>query len=472
MHKSTQAVVAELSSAREAHDQPLEGPWVKTTLPGPRSSYLLARQGRLESNARSYPRKLPIAIRRGAGSYVEDVDGNVFIDFLTGAGAVALGHSHPEVVEAVQEQLPLLSHALDLPTEIKDEFTSAQLAKLPAEMRERTKIQFCGPAGADAVDAALKLCKTATGRSDVVSFHGSFHGSTHSTMAISGMLAQREKVRNTMPGVHFFPYPYGLRCALPGDPETVGSRCAEYLERTLKDPFGGIPLPAAVILEVVQGEGGVVPAPTDFMQAVRRITRELDVPLIVDEVQSGCGRTGTWFAFEQHGIVPDVIIASKAIGGIGMPLAVILYDASLDVWTGGAHTGTFRGNQLAFAAALAAGRIIDRDDVLRNVRILGERTLEFLDQLVRDYAFLGEARGSGLMLGVEVVNPATGAPDGETAIALQRALLERGLIVELGGRDDAVVRLLPPLNVSSVTLDQALGILRQGVEVVCEPLLA
>jgi diaminobutyrate-2-oxoglutarate transaminase len=457
--KSTEAAVVRLSTAREDREVPLERPWIETPLPGPRSSYLLARQAQAESNARSYPRKLPIAIRRGAGSYVEDVDGNVFIDFLTGAGAVGLGHSHPEVVEAVQEQLPLLAHGLDLPTEIKNEFISQQLAKLPEEMRRRTKIQFCGPAGADAVDAALKLCKTATGRSDVVSFQGSFHGSTHSTMAISGMLAQREKVRNTMPGVHFFPYPYGLRCSLSGDRETVGARCADYLERTLKDPFGGVPRPAAVILEVVQGEGGVVPAPTDFMRRVRAVTRELEIPLIVDEVQSGCGRTGTWFAFEQHGIVPDVIIASKAIGGIGMPLAVIFYDASLDVWEGGAHTGTFRGNQLAFAASVAACRIIDRDGILESVRELGDYARAGLEQIVREREIAAEARSSGLMLGVEVVDPATGEPDSALARTIHRGALDRGLILELGGRGDAVVRLLPPLNVSRETLDQALEIL-------------
>jgi diaminobutyrate-2-oxoglutarate transaminase len=462
--RSTEAVVTQLDSARGATELPLQRPWVRTSLPGPGSRELLARQAQHESNARSYPRKLPIAIRRGAGSYVEDVDGNVFIDFLTGAGAVALGHSHPEVVEAVGQQLPLLSHALDLPTEIKDEFVSAQLAKLPEQMRERTKIQFCGPAGADAVDAALKLCKTATGRSDVVSFQGSFHGSTHSTMAISGMLAQRERVRNTMPGVHFFPYPYGLRCALPGDPETVGSRCAEYLERTLKDPLGGIPRPAAVILEVVQGEGGVIPAPTDFMQRVRRVTRELEIPLIVDEVQSGCGRSGTWFAFEQHGIVPDVIVASKAIGGIGMPLAVILYDASLDVWSGGAHTGTFRGNQLAFAASVAACRIIDRDGIIDSARRLGAYARARLDEIVREREIAIEARNSGLMLGIEVADPATGEPASELARAVHAGALRRGLILELGGRDDAVVRMLPPINVSRTTLDQALEILGAAFE--------
>jgi diaminobutyrate-2-oxoglutarate transaminase len=446
------------TSSPSAH---LQQPRVRTALPGPGSAKLLARQNERESNARTYPRRLTIAPRRGVGSYIEDVDGNVFIDFLTGAGVLSLGHSHPEVLEAVARQLPLLTHGLDFPTEIKDEFISAQLAMLPAEMQARTKIGFCGPTGANAVEAALKLCKIATGRSEIVAFQGSFHGSTHGAMAVSSLVSQREGVANVMPGVHFFPYPYPLRGSLGG--EQSGARCLEYFERTLRDPLSGITPPAAVIIEVVQGEGGVIPAPTDFLMGVRRVTRELDIPLIVDEVQCGCGRSGTWFAFEQHGITPDVIVASKALGGIGMPIALILYDERLDVWNPGAHIGTFRGNQLAFAGGVAALEIINRDRILDHVRELGAYALATLEELAHEHAIVAEARGSGLMLGIEFATPATGEPDPAVAIAVQRAALERGLIVERGGRHDAVIRLLPPLNVTRRTLDQALGILSDAV---------
>jgi len=441
----------------------LTEPVIRTPVPGPRSARLLDRQDTYESNARTYPRRLPIAIRRAQGSFVEDLDGNVFIDFLTGAGVMSLGHGHPEVVAAAERQLPVLVHGLDFPTEIKDEFVEFQLSQLPAEMRERTKIHFCGPTGANAVDAALKLCKTATGRAEIVAFQGSFHGSTHSAMSITGSVSQRAPVANGMPGVHFFPYPYALRCSLQGDRDSVGSRCLEYLERSLTDPLGGVCLPAAVILEIVQGEGGVIPAPTDFVQGVRRLTLELGIPMIVDEVQSGCGRTGTWFAFEQHGIIPDVIVASKALSGLGTPVAIILYNKDLDVWHPGAHTGTFRGNQLAFAAGVAAGRVFERDGILENVRTLGDLALADLERLVQEHEIAGEARGCGLMLGLELIDPTTGAPNGEAAVALQRAVLGRGLIVELGGREDAVVRLLPPLNVSRETLNRALEILRDGL---------
>ena len=433
-------------------------PSVRTSVPGPLSTRLLERQEQRESSVRTYPRGLPIAIKRGVGSYVEDLDGNVFVDFLTGAGAVPLGHSHPEVLEAIARQLPLLTHGLDFPTEIRDEFISTQLSLLPEGMRSDMRIEFCGPSGADAVDAALKLCKTATGRSEIVTFQGAFHGCSHAAMTITGLVAQKEHVAGRVPGVHFFPYPYPLRCALGAGSES-GKRCLEYLERSLRDPLGGIPKPAAVIVEMVQGEGGVIPAPRDFVQGLRRVTRELEIPLIVDEVQTGGGRTGTWFAFEQHDIEPDVIVASKAIGGMGMPIAIVLHHKSLDAFAPGAHTGTFRGNQLAFAAGAASARIIQRDGILDHVTEMGAYAFELLEGFVRDHEIVGEARGSGLMLGFELVQPGTGEPNTKAAKAVQRGAIERGLIVELGGRGDGVVRLLPALNVSRDTLEQAFAIL-------------
>lgn len=447
-----------------------ESPSVRTSLPGPRSARLLERQNSRESNARTYPRRLPLAVARASGSYLEDLDGNVFIDFLNGAGSLPLGHSHPEVLAAVERQLPLFTHGLDFPTEIRDEFISAQLAMLPAEMQGRTRIGFCGPTGANAVEAALKLCKTATGRSDIVAFQGGYHGGSHGAMAVSSLVSQKERVGNQMPGVHFFPFPYELRSPLGGDPATLGGRCAEYLERSLRDPIGGIPLPAAVILEVIQGEGGVIPASTPFLRGVRETTRELGIPLIVDEIQSGCGRSGNWFAFEEHGFTPDVIVSSKALGGMGMPVAVIMYDDSLDAWSAGAHTGTFRGNQAAFAAGLAALRVIQRDGILENAREAGAIALAELQALANEFEGVAEARGAGLMLGLEMADPETGEPDHLAAAVAQHAALERGLVLELGGREDAVLRMLPALNVTRRTLDQALGILREAITVsaVCQ----
>ncbi|QDL68749.1 diaminobutyrate--2-oxoglutarate transaminase [Streptomyces malaysiensis subsp. malaysiensis] len=436
---------------------PRMAPHVSGDLPGPRSAALLAHQERWESGARTYPRHLPIALAEGSGSFVRDVDGNVFIDFLAGAGVLALGHNHPELVRAVERQLGSLTHGLDFPTPAKDAFAEAQLSMLSPERRNHTRLHFCGPTGANAVEAAVKLCKIATGRGDIISFQGAFHGSTHATMALSGLVSQKAPVRDGMPGVHFFPYTADGRA--PDDRSKSG---ADLLEQALRDSNGGITPPAAVIMEMVQGEGGNNVARADFVRKVRQVTRSLGIPLIVDEVQTGCGRTGTWFAYESYGIEPDVIVASKALSGIGLPVALILYDAALDTWAPGAHIGTFRGNQLAFAAGVEAIRVIRRDDILGNVRRRGAQLADRLGRLTH-VPWVREVRGRGLMWGIELADPRNGRPASSVAAAVQRHALRHGLIVERGGRDDAVVRLLPPLNVTAEVMDMACSILTAAV---------
>ncbi|SNX62585.1 diaminobutyrate aminotransferase [Streptomyces sp. TLI_55] len=439
------------------------GPYVSGTLPGPRSAELLDRQAARESNSRSYPRKLPIAIRRGKGSYVEDLDGNVFLDFLSGAGVLSLGHNHPEPLAAAHRQLDEFVHGLDFPTPIKDEFTELTIGMLPAPMRERTRIHFCGPTGANAVDAALKLCKTATGREEIITFQGGFHGATMAAMSVTGLVEQKEPVRGRMPGVHFFPYSNCHSCPLGLKRESCEVNCATFLERALTDVNGGITLPAAVIMELVQGEGGVIPADVEFVRRVREVTKRLGIPMIVDEVQSGCGRTGTWFAFEQYGIEPDVVCASKALSGMGLPAAVILYDGKLDAWAPGAHTGTFRGNQPAFAAAVATMKVVERDRVLENVRARAEQLMVHLQGLRGISPYVADVRGLGLMTGVELNDPVTGRPATQLAKRVQWEAVSRGLILELGGRDDCVVRMLPPLNCSEQEIDIAGRILREAL---------
>jgi len=300
----------------------------------------------------------------------------------------------------------------------------------------------------------------------VISFQGGFHGTNHAAMALSGLVANKAPVPGGVPGVHFFPYSSCNRCPVGLTPSTCATNCVHLLERALQDPNGGIPLPAAVVLELVQGEGGVVAAHPDFVRRLRALTRKLDIPLVVDEVQTGCGRTGTWFAFEQYGIEPDVIVASKALSGIGAPVAIIIYDQRLDVWAPGAHTGTFRGNQLAFAAGAETIRIFHRDDVLGNVRRRGEQIARALSSLTH-HRWVRDVRGRGLMWGIELADPTDGRPAGELAAQVQARALRRGLIVELGGREDCVVRMLPPLNVTAQVVDTACAILLDVLEECC-----
>ncbi len=434
------------------------------SLPGPRSAALLQRQAEHESNARSYPRNLPFAIARGEGSFLVDVDGNSYVDFLMGAGVLPLGHSHPELVDVAGRQLGVFAHGLDMPTEVKDEFTAVHLGLLPDAMRaDGYKIHFCGPTGANTVDAAIKLAKTATGRREIMAFRGGFHGTTHLAMSLTGLLDQREPVANTVPGVHFATYSHCSRCPVGLERSTCQVNCAATIETQLRDVNGGMLPPAAVILELVQGEGGVIPAEPEFVHRVAAAAREAGALLIVDEVQTGCGRTGTWLAFEQYGIEPDIICLSKALSGIGTPLGIIIYRSELDTWAPGAHTGTFRGNQLGFAAGIETVRIFERDDILDNVQRRAAQVRRIFEPL-EALPHVRQVRGLGLMWGIELQDPETGAPEGSLARIVQRRAVERGLIVERGGRQDCVVRILPALNVTAEVIDAACGLLAELVE--------
>ncbi|HEX2035961.1 MAG TPA: diaminobutyrate--2-oxoglutarate transaminase [Chloroflexota bacterium] len=416
----------------------------------------LARQALRESAARTYPRHLPLVIARARGIYVTAVDGTTYLDCLAGAGTLALGHNHPVVIEAMRALLdrgaPL--HTLDLATPVKDEFVETLMGCLPRELAEGGRIQFCGPAGTDAVEAALKLVKTASGRRGVLAFGGAYHGMTHGSLAVTGNVAVKAPLGGLVPEVHFLPYPYAYRCPF-GIGGEAGTRVgAQYVERLLEDPESGIVPPAALILEVVQGEGGAIPAPDRWLREMRRLTARHGVLLVVDEVQTGVGRTGAMWAVEHSGISPDVMVLSKAIGG-GLPLAVVVYRGALDRWKPGAHAGTFRGNQLAMAAGVATLRYVLAHDLPRHAAAMGERLLRRLRDVQRDTGCIGEVRGRGLMLGVEIVDAEAGADHlgsrpghPELARAIQAECLRRGLIVELGGRHSAVVRFLPPLVVT------------------------
>jgi diaminobutyrate-2-oxoglutarate transaminase len=436
---------------------------VDLSVPGPNAQVLLNSQAHNESNARTYPRKLPVAIAHASGSHVTDVDGRTYIDFLSGAGVLALGHNHPELVAAARDQLTRLTHGLDFPTPVREEFKRRQLGMLPARWRDDMRIHFCGPTGGDAVEAAIKLCKKSTGRGGVVAFQGSYHGSTQGAMSLTSEWAPKDGLHNLLPGVHFAPYGYCHRCPLGMAPDSCATNCAQLLVNTINDTHGGVPKPAAIIMELVQGEGGAIPAPVDFVRRIAAMARAHGIPLIIDEVQTGCGRTGTWFAFEQYGIQPDVIVASKGLSGLGLPVSIIMYHRKLDTWGPGSHIGTFRGNNLAFASANAYLDVLERENVLENVQSEGAHLISELTKL-RTSPLISDVRGLGLMLGIEMAGwPAASVSAHEVAIRLQRQALRRGLILEIGGREDRVVRLLPPLNLSRRTADDALAIIRDSL---------
>lgn len=436
------------------------------------NQYFLERQDVYESSARSYPREFPFAIAKAKGSWVEDVEGKRYLDFLCGAGTLALGHNDDEVnqaiIDLIKSDAPL--HALDLMTPAKDRFVETLFSILPEEFSKNAKVQFCSPSGTDAVDAAIKLCKTYTGRGSVIAFTGGYHGMGHGAMALTGNCKAKNKVQNVMPGVQFMPYPYSYRCPMGLGGEAGTKACIAYLERLLKDPESGVTKPAAVILEPIQGEGGVIPAPVEFLQAVRRITKELDIPMICDEIQCGMGRSGKMFAFEYAGIVPDVVLISKAVGG-NLPMSVVVYDKRLDVWTTGAHAGTFRGNQMAMVAGTVAMKRLSDPKFLADVARKGEIVMSRLQSLQKEVSILGDVRGKGLMVGMEFVDPngpvdlmGHPLPSGEILTRVQRICFANGLIIENGGRYGSVLRVLCALNITDEDLDLGLSIIEKAVK--------
>lgn len=436
------------------------------------NQYYIERQNDFESSARSYPRKFPFALKKAKGSWVEDVEGNRYLDFLCGAGTLALGHNNDEVnramIELIESDAPL--HTLDLTTPVKDRFVQTILDNLPGDLKDNARIQFCSPSGTDATDAAIKLCKTATGRSTVIAFSGGYHGMGHGALALTGNLNAKNHVANLMPGVQFMPVPYSYRCPFGLGGQAGIDACCAYFERMLKNPECGVTRPAAVIIEAIQGEGGVIPVPEKFLQTVRRVTAELDIPMICDEIQCGMGRSGRLFAFEYAGITPDVILASKAIGG-SQPMAVVIYNKKLDKWTAGAHAGTFRGNQLAMAAGTVVLETVTKKEFLDEVVSKGEYIRQHIEKLQKEVSIIGDVRGKGLMLGIEFIDPNAEkdlmghpAASGEIAARVQHLCFENRLVMEKGGRNGSVMRCLCALNVTREDIDTMLSVFDRVVK--------
>ncbi|EGR0709457.1 TPA: pyridoxal phosphate-dependent class III aminotransferase [Vibrio alginolyticus] len=432
---------------------------------------VLIDQAEHESEVRSYPRRLPIAIKQAFGCLVEDTRGQIFLDCLAGAGTLALGYNHPEINQALKEQLDsgLPYQTLDIATSAKTTFIQSVKSFLPQELSENSVIQFCGPSGADAVEAAIKLAKQTTGRNTMFAFRGAYHGMTNGTMGMMGNLGTKARRTGLMSDVHFMPFPYNLRCpfGLGGDEGAKAS--IRYIDRLLNDDESGIMKPAAIIVEPVQGEGGVVPAPAFWLRELRRICDEHGILLIFDEIQCGVGKTGYNFAFEESGIVPDILCLSKAIGG-GLPMSLLVINKQHDTWKPGEHTGTFRGNQLAMVSGAKALEIIQRDNLVEHANIAGQYLRYGLESIQKRVNCIAEVRGKGLMLGVEIKTPngelnKFGEPqaDSELTLSIQRAALERGLIVEKGGREGAVIRFLPPLIISFEQIDFALRVFEDAI---------
>jgi len=438
-----------------------DAPLIKVTPPGPRSKEYLDYQSSHESSAVSYPKGMPMALRRARGATVEDVDGNIYIDFFAGAGVMSVGHSNPQVIEAIKKQLGELTHALDFPHPSRKALVEALLGVLPQGL---SRVLFGGPTGSDAVESAVKLAKRNTGRYPLIAFQGSYHGMTAGALSLSSGVYFKEDFLPLLPEVHFVPYAYCYRCALGKNPESCDLDCAGYLDYILEDPHSGVGKPAAVVVESIQGEGGSIVPPEQFIPRIREICDRHEVLMIDDEIQAGFCRTGKMFACDHTGTVPDIMTMSKALGGVGLPISGIAYREELDTLPRGKHIGTFRGNVLAYAAGAAAIDFMVKNKLADHALRLGGSMLSMLKEVEKDSRIVGEARGKGLMLGVEFVNDkATKEPAPELATRVRTLCHRRGLLTEIGGHYSNVARFLPPLVITEELAQRGIQIFADSV---------
>jgi len=317
-------------------------------------------------------------------------------------------------------------------------------------LKGKCKINFGGPTGSDAVETALKLARINTKRHTVIAFHGGYHGMTMGALSVTSKLSHREKITPLIPGVHFMPYCNSYRCSFGKNERYCEKECLRYFEYILENPSSGIDKPSAIIIEPVQGEGGTCIPPKNWLERITEIARKNNVLVIFDEVQSGFYRTGKLFSFEHTCAIPDIIIMSKGISGIGLPLSLIIYNKSLDKWDPGTHIGTFRGNQLGMAAGLSAIKFIKNMKLEMHINKIGNEIVDSLELIQNNSKFIGDVRGIGMMFGIEYVKDKnTKYPFPEMARKVRKMCYENGLLVEIGGNYNNVIRFLPPLILTS-----------------------
>lgn len=405
----------------------------------------------LESEVRGYIRSFPTTFVKAKGSMMWDVNGKSYIDFFAGAGALNYGHNNPKMKEKLIEYITEdgITHSLDMGTDAKATFLTKfnEMILKPRDLEY--KVMFPGPTGTNTVESALKLARKVTGRELVISFTNGFHGMTLGALSITGNSFKRHGAGVSLN--HSVAMPFDKY--LGDDVDTV-----DYLERFLEDNGSGVALPAAIILETVQGEGGLNVANADWLKRVEEICRRWDILLIIDDVQAGCGRTGTFFSFEQAGINPDIVCLSKSISGYGTPMALTLIKPEYDIWAPGEHNGTFRGHNLAFITATEAINYWKNDDFTKDIIDKGLVVDEFLKGLVSKYPELnGEVRGKGLFRGI-----ACGVEGLADKICAQA--FERGLIMETSGPNSEVFKIMPALTIDCETLEKGFTIIEESVK--------
>lgn len=405
-----------------------------------------------ESEARSYCRKFPALFKTAKMSTMYDTDGNEYIDFLCGAGALNFGHNNPVIRDAVIEYIQQdgITFSLDLHTEAKRDFLSAFNRHILQPRNFSYKLQFTSPSGTSAVESAVKLARKVKNRQNILCFTNGFHGMTAGSLSITGASYHRQNIAK------------GGVTRLPFDGYVDNFDTIAYYRKLLTDPSSGVDLPAAVILETVQGEGGVNVASVAWLQELSALCRELDILFIVDDIQAGCGRTGKFFSFERAGIEPDLVCLSKSIGGMGHPFALLLLKDELDKWMPAEDNGTFRGNNLAFVAATKMIETYWSDNSLENhMQPLAQLMIDTLADLANEHPnYIKTSRGLGFMLGLEFIRE-------EDAETVAKLCFEQSLLIERCGPNDEVLKLMPACTIEADLVNKALEIIKDCVNKVC-----
>ncbi len=404
-----------------------------------------------ESEVRSYCRSFSTVFEKAKNDKLWDKAGREYIDFFAGAGALNYGHNNEKMKKKIVDYMMEdgVTHSLDMATKAKEDFLIRFNQVILAPRGLDYKVMFPGPTGTNAVESALKIARKVTGRENVISFTNAFHGMTLGSLAITGNLFKQEGAGQALHNGCFMPYDGYF-----GDQVNT----VEYIDKLLADSGSGVPIPAAMILETVQGEGGLNVASTEWLQQVEKLCRKYGILLIVDDVQMGCGRTGTFFSFDKAGIQPDIVCMSKSIGGFGLPMAITLLKPELDIWAPGEHNGTFRGNNLSFIAATEALSYWETDVLEKEVARKAGKINDFLTRMVATYPKAeGTLKGRGFIQGISF------AGEGK-AEALCAAAFERGLIMETSGPSSEVAKIMPALTIEDTTLEQGLKVFEASMK--------
>jgi len=443
----------------------LEAPRIVVKPPGPKSKELLEKQSALETRAVVYSKAFPIGIDSAKGATIKDVDGNLFIDWMSGICVLNLGHNNPNITAAVQSQIGKIWHALEIPTSVRINFLEKIHSVLPGKLRGNAKVLMT-VTGGDACEAAISLAKHTTGRNTIIAFGGSYHGIHQGIVSVTSSRHYLESSHTTRYGVFHLPYPYPYRFPLPvqkpGDESKVVLR---YLENLLVDEHSGLDNPAGILVEPIQGEGGYIVPPNDFLPGLREIADKFQIPLIIDEVQTGFARTGAFWGCELTHTTPDIMCVSKSAGA-GIPLSLIAYKKEYDEKVPDAfHLGTYRANPLAMAAGAASIDYIKNEDVLSHVTRLGQKAKAAFEKTAQASKSVGDVRGVGFMIGNEMVeSKQTKTPSKQAANATRKEMLENGVLMHTCGHYGNVLRFMAPLVLSEELLDRGLEIYDRAVK--------